>query len=247
MRQGWLGEAIRASGLGAGTDFPRYLLKEVSLGLPLAVTSLPGLSTQRILEWLADREIHHPVSERNRLLQGCLVAQTGYGFVFVDADDDVCETRFSLAHEVAHFVLDHLLPRIRALQCLGERIRPVLDGERAPTHEEMFSAVLERVRLGLRVHLMSRDGRGGVCSWEVEDSEQRADQLAFELLAPSELAVVALRDRDRPTGLLGEQEGTERIARDFGLPNPVANDYVRLLLARYQRRPTLSEQMFGRR
>ena len=247
MRQGWLDEAIRVSGLGAGVEFPRNLLKEVSLGLPLAVTSLPGLSTQRIRDWLADREIHHPVSERNRLLHGCLVAQSGHGFVFVDADDDECERRFSLAHEVAHFVLDHLLPRIRALQCLGERIRPVLDGERLPTHEEMFSAVLERVRLGLRVHLMSRDGRGGVCSWEVEDSEQRADQLAFELLAPAELAVVALRDRDRPTGLLGEEEGTERIARDFGLPNPVANDYVRLLLARYQRRPTLSEQLFGRR
>lgn len=244
MRPAWLNEAIRASGLSVGVEFPRRLLNEVCLALPLDVVSLPGLSTQRIQAWLADREIQHPVSERNRLLHGCLVAQSGHGIVFVDSDDDEHERRFSLAHEVAHFVLDHLLPRAHALNGLGERIRPVLDGDRAATREEMFSAVLERVRLGLQVHLMSRDGRGVVCSWKVEESEQRADRFAFELLAPAALAVDVLRDGGSRIGMLEDKAAAERIARQFGLPIAAANEYARLLLTRHQRRPTLSEQLF---
>jgi hypothetical protein len=245
MRPAWLNEAIRASRLHAGVVFPRKLLNEVSLALPLDVVSLPGLSTQRIQAWLADREIQHPVNERNRLLHGCLVAQSGHGIVFLDADDDEHERRFSLAHEVAHFVLDHMLPRDHALNGLGERIRPVLDGERAATREEMFSAVLERVRLGLQVHLMRRDGQGAVSSWDVEESEQRADTLALELLAPADLAINVLRDGDSRTGMVDESAAVERIAEQFGLPIAVANEYARLLRARHQRRPTLSEQLFG--
>lgn len=246
MSQVWLEDAISRSGLPAAREFPRDLLKDVSWGLSLAVTPLSVLSTQRVRDWLAQRGIHHPVSEQDRALHGCLVARWGHGFVFLDADDDENERRFTLAHEVSHFILDHLLPRLRALKVLGKRILPVLNGERAPSDGEALSAVLERVRLDVEVHLMSRDSHGAVCTWEVEESEQRADRLAFELLAPADIALAALRDGGAHDGRLPEGKAVLAMATRFGLPTAAAGEYARVLLSRHQRKPTLSEELFGR-
>src|SRR5438034_428281 len=202
--------------------------------LPVSVEPLLSLSAHAVRRWLGQRGIHHDVSEGDRALHGCLVARAGQGIVFLDAGDEEAERRFTLAHEIAHFILDHLLPRLRALKVLGERILPVLDGERPPTREEMLSAVLERVRLGVQVHLMSRGPDGAVCAWDVEESEQRADRLALELLAPAHLVTAGLqRVLGNAEDLTGRQErAVEHLAERFGLPTNVAGSYVRLLLGK---------------
>jgi len=217
--------------------------------LPVSVESLPGLCAHDVRQWLRQRGIYHGVSETDRALHGCLVARAGQGIVFLDAGDEEAERRFTLAHEIAHFVLDHLLPRLRALKVFGERILPVLDGERAPTREEMLSAVLERVRLGVQVHLMSRGLDGAVCAWKVEESEQRADRLALELLAPAQAAAAGLRRILGDTEDLADREerAVEHVAERFGLPAEVAGSYVRFLLGRRRRQPSLSEEVFGKK
>jgi hypothetical protein len=215
--------------------------------LPLSVEGLPGLSAHAVRKWLRKRGVHHSVSDADRALHGCLVARAGHGVVFLDADDEEAERRFTLAHEIAHFILDHLLPRLRALKVFGEGILPVLDGTRPPTRDEMLSAVLERVHLGVQVHLMGRGPDGAVCTWGVEESERRADSLALELLAPARRATA------RVQRLFGENQGVsgqeERAAEDlaelFGLPRGVASSYVRLLLRGRRRRLSLSDEIFG--
>lgn len=235
------------TGLRAEGPFPRDLMANVSMHLPVSVVPLPQLSTHGVRRWLQDRGVQHDVADTNRALHGCLVARAGRAIVFIDADDDDAEARFTLAHEIAHFVLDHLLPRLRALKVFGERIRPVLDGERPPTPEEMVSAVLKRVSLGLQVHLMSRSPRNTVCVWDVEESEQCADRFALELLAPAHYVTEALRghlgDFDEIAGR--QDEATDYTARRFGLPGHVATSYVRHLIGRYRPRPKLSEMLFG--
>lgn len=246
MSRSWLEDALRMTGLQSDGRFPRDLLADASMHLPVSVVPLPRLSAHAVRRWLEDRSIQHQVAEADRALHGCLVARAGKAILFIDADDDEAESRFTLAHEIAHFILDHLLPRLRILKAFGERIRPVLDGERAPTPEEMVSAVLDRVNLGLQVHLMSRGPGGAICAWDVEDSEQRADRFALELLAPGHNVVAALRAQLGEFELVDRQdEAAQYIAARFGLPGHVAASYVRHLAGKGRPRQRLSEMLLG--
>lgn len=249
MSRRWLEDALRTTGLQPGSRFPRDLMGDVVMQIPVSVEVLPSLSAHAVRQWLRQRGVHHAVSDADRALHGCLVARAGRGVMFLDAGDEEAERRFTLAHEIAHFILDHLLPRVRAIRVFGERILPVLDGARPPTREEMLSAVLERVQLGVQVHLMSRGPGGAVCAWDVEESEQRADRLALELLAPAQMATARLRrllgDAEDLSGQ--EDRAAEHLAGVFGLPSDVASSYVRLLVGGRRRRPSLSQEIFGRK
>src|SRR5439155_10352473 len=167
------------TGLRAGSSFPRDLIANTVMHLPVTVVQLRNLTSHSVSRWMQLRGITISVSGVDRVLHGCLIARAGQGVVFLDAGDSELERRFTFAHEISHFMLDHLLQRLRALRGLGERVLPVLDGERAPTPEEMLSAVLERVSLGVQIHLMDRAPDGAICSWEVEESEQQANRLAL--------------------------------------------------------------------
>lgn len=249
MSRNWLDEALRATGLRSESSFPRDLMADVVMQLPVSIVPLAGLSAHAVRRWLGQRCIQHEVSDTDRALHGCLVARAGQGILFINAGDEESERRFTLAHEIAHFILDHLLPRLRVLKVFGSRIRPVLDGERPPTREEMLSAVLDRVRLGVQVHLMSRGADGAVCAWDVEESEQRADRLALELLAPAHAATASLRrvigETTEPA--VQQERAAQHMSERFGLPANVADSYIRLLLDRRRRQPSLSEEIFGGR
>jgi hypothetical protein len=167
--------------------------------------------------------------------------------VFVDETDDESEQRFTLAHEVAHFVLEYVIPREYALRRLGPSVLPVLDGERSPSTEEQLSSVLDRVPLGVRVHLMGRGSSGVVCSWDVIDAEEKADRLALEFLVPARVVATEVR---RAFPLANQDDdlsaaASEFVATRFGLPAHGARAYVDLVLGRRRPRRRLSEHLFG--
>jgi Zn-dependent peptidase ImmA (M78 family) len=154
-----------------------------------------------------------------------MVADRGRGFLFYDSLDSEPQQRFTLAHEVAHFVLDHRLPRARALRAFGQDILPVLDGQSAPSAHQSLLLMLERISIGVQVRLMERNDSGEPCTGKAMEVEQRADRLAFELLAPAREVLPLLRSSSR---LEVEAELVSR----FGLPAREARSYARLLLAR---------------
>jgi hypothetical protein len=154
-----------------------------------------------------------------------MVAHAGKGFLFYDSQDEVHQQRFTLAHEVAHFVLDHQLPRARALRAFGRDILPVLNGKRAPTPDESLFLMFERIPFGVQVRLMERDASGDPCTGWAKEMEQRADRLAFEILAPAQEVLPLVRRSTR-------QEAEAELVSHFGLPQQEARSYVRLLLAR---------------
>lgn len=242
MSDRWLHGALAESQLGASRTFPRDVISDALRTLPVTAVFLSGLSTEAVRRWLSDRGIHHHVTEYDRLLRGCLVARAGAGVVFLDGSDSEEERRFTFAHEIAHFVLDYLLPRRRALNAFGDQILPVVDGQRAATKEEALSAVLDRVPLGVHVQLMNRSSVGVICTWEVEDAEQRADRLALELLAPAETVLLQLRGK-----VLSEDDGDQideiaaSVAARFGIPSAAARTYTKMLLVLRRRigSPTL--------
>lgn len=237
-------EILKGHGLALPEQFPRNLIALIPLRLPLTFVSLGGLTTRDLGDWLSDRQISYVPVGPHRRLHGALVARAGHGIVFLDAADDAAEQQLTAAHETAHFLEDHVRPRQRAVDAFGEVIRPVLDAQRVPTREESVSAVLNRVPLGTHIHLMSRSEAGAICSWDVEEREQRADRLALELLAPAKAALSLLRASARQSAK-HETETTSVLSREFGLPLSAARTYASLLLGASRARPKLSERILG--
>src|SRR5262245_55476854 len=151
-----LQDALQISGLALPNAFPRSPNISVPSQLPLAFVPIEELTTVTLARWLTARRIVYKVDGPSRRLHGALAARGGCGIVFIDSTDSVEEQRFTSAHETAHFIDDDLVPRRIALKVFGEKIRPVLDGKRAPTPGEALSAVLNRAPLGVHVHLMAR-------------------------------------------------------------------------------------------
>lgn len=190
---------------------PVDLDRAVALALPLGVCRMPTLSTAKIAAVL-ERIGAVPWSmSAERPLRACLVADIGVGLVFIDGDDDGDEQRYSLAHEVAHFLLHYKRPRDSALASLGPSLAEVLDRKRPPTVAERLSSVLRDAPLEPFRHAMARASDGKPSHMRTEAMEAEADQLALELLVPTrELRSYAASD-------------VADIAAKFGLPRWAVN------------------------
>jgi hypothetical protein len=214
----WVGELAEAFWDAAGRPgpFPRALRAACERGFPLTVEVRPGLSLGAVRDWLCRRGGRWAwaslAGAAGRALRACLAAWRGGGVIFLEAGDDTAEQRFSLAHEVAHFLRDYLWPRREAERALGPGVLEVLDG-RPPRREERLGAVLRNVPLGFHAHLLARDPGGPEA-----EAERGADRLAYELLAPAE-AVLG----EASAGLEG------RLRERYGLPAAQAARYARLL------------------
>ncbi|WP_223645089.1 ImmA/IrrE family metallo-endopeptidase [Corallococcus sp. EGB] len=225
MSEQWLEEAIAVSRLSFPPEFPRDIAAVAPLRHPLDLVGMPGLTAEGIRQWLVQRGRPAELRGANRRLYGCMVARAGTAALFFDSDDSEAEQRFTLAHEVAHYVLDHLLPRARALEFFGKDILPVLDGERHPRLDEYMDSRFSDVPLGLQVHLMDRGAGGRVDSSSVLEAEQQADRLALEFLAPVEVARAELKE-------VSVMDGPRRLEARFGLPTSAARTYARMLRQR---------------
>lgn len=238
----WMREALDIAALDAPAGYPRDLVDELPLYLPLDVVALPALTVRTIDAWLSVRGLGTIHTTAQRELHGCLVASAGKGLIFVDAADDENEQRFTVAHEAAHFVLEYVVPRQRAVEHFGPAIGDVLDGKRGASVAERLSAVLDKVPIGLRVHLMERSASGSVCRWDVQEAEDQADRLALELLAPEKEVRRALQ----ASAVVAVEDAAVLLEQRFGLPPHGARAYVQLLMpAAKTPKKKLSEELFG--
>jgi hypothetical protein len=198
---------------------PRNLRRAAHRGTPLSVKELPRLTVRAVSAWLHGQGVSCVVGERDRALRACLFARESWCFVFLDADDTEAEQRFSLGHELAHYLRHYWQPRQRAVANFGPGILDIFDGKRLPTPAERLHAVLRNIHVGAHVHLLMRDdGRGGAPSVEVD-----ADRLGCELLAPA--AAVRSHIKGRTTRAL-RLEAESCLETVFGLPRAVAAWYA---------------------
>jgi len=207
--------------------FPRDLRGPIGNAVPLSVKLLPSLSVATVLHWLSIFEIECTIQGRDRPLKACLVACQGCGFAFIDAGDSEAERRFSVAHELAHFLRDYWLPRRKVEQRLGTAALEVLDGTRSPTMEERFDALLRSVPLGFHVHLLERDREGRPATQRIADAEECADRLAFELLAPAQDVMRTANNGGQATN---KKLVLDLLIETYGLPQTQACQYAEILL-----------------
>ncbi|MBB6050423.1 hypothetical protein [Armatimonas rosea] len=191
---------------------------------PVACVAIPSLCVGAIRQWLEQRVESFPAQlllaeQEDRPLHGAVLAWRGVGLLLADEHDPWIEQRYTYAHEGAHFLLEHYFPRQEALRCLGERIRPVLNGERPPTLEERSDALLRNTALAWHAHLFPKDAQGR------QFAEERADWLACGLLVPPEVI------------LQGEQKqvSADEVADTYQIPLAIAKEYV--LRLSYEQRP----------
>ena len=222
----------------------RVIKMAITLTLPLELYGVAGLRVSDVIAWMKRVQIAYRIRGRNRRLHGCLIADQGKGTIFFDTDDPGDEQRFSLAHELAHFLLDYSAPRQRALAILGPSILPVLDGERAPTEAERVHAVLSAVPLGVMSHFMERPEHG-LPGNIILDIEDRADRLALELLAPAAELQALLRQAGAPRGYTARLTYAQKVlSEEYGLPEDIASGYARYLLAQLGE-PSFRDWLFG--
>jgi hypothetical protein len=212
--------------------FPRDLRKAIARAVPMAVVLLPRLNVAAAIDWLRHCGLVCELPGADRPLRACLVARKGHGVALVDGSDADDEQRFSIAHELAHFLRDYWSLRQQMSKRLGTAALEVLDGERPATSEERFYALLRSVSLGFHLHLMERDSKGNPATSSIANAEDDADLLAYELLAPTEHVV--------KDGLRGGKQVLVRMLREvYGLPGIQAARYANILLPPVRTDPLL--------
>jgi hypothetical protein len=160
------------------------------------------------LGWLEKRRLPAVVERESNRLHGALVAFAGVGLAFVDGSDEYTERRFTLAHEVGHFAGEYLTERLTFARIGGETMLDAHDGRRAVTP-------VERTRLALAGRPMAT--RYWACTGRPGESEQLADRIGVELLAPTDM-LVSLAPPPRGDYWQKLDEAVAASSKAFGLP-----------------------------
>ena len=195
------------------------------------IEQIAALSIPRLDAWLSRRGIPITIGDVDRPLHGCALAFQGSGMLFLDRNDTPVEQRFTLAHELAHLLLDYYGPRERNVELIGPRAEIIFDGAAEATTGERLASALSGEDLTPFIHLMTRD-RDIQPSVEVAARERRADRLARELLAPME----DVGNRLWPGWT--NDEVINLLVNEYGLPDDAADDYLPMLIGRYRPAPT---------
>ncbi len=224
----WVIEAASVFWHQAGEveEFPRSLRAAIAFSLPVTVVSLPRLTVAGMNMWLARHGIENIWYKRDRHLRACLVAYSGHGIIFLNSSDLDNEQRFSLAHELAHYLLDYLMPRRKAVERLGTKILEVFDGIRPLWIEERVDALLTNVQIGFHVHLMERELNGALATTAIGVAEFRADRLAFELLAPADAVLEGFEEYPSDESCV---QIVDLLKIKYGLPESQAREYAMLI------------------
>lgn len=230
---------------GRHQEFPVQFERAIAFALPIAVVKVPHLRLIDIESWLQRRQTRFSFDTRTRAVRGCLVAYAGKGVIFIDACDPLNEQRLTLAHEVAHFMLDYSRPRSNAIAKLGSAVTAALDGLRPPTLDERVNAILTGVPLNLYWHLIERNSSGEAGNDIVWQIETRADKMAMVLLAPP-AQVLARADLNAPAYEDRFESVLTVLTQVFDLPGPMAGQYAHGLLEAVRKGPSWIES-FRRR
>lgn len=211
--------------------------------LPLHIDLIPGLDIDHVNQWIQANHFPARIDKDNCALHGFLLARGGHGVIFVNGTDKREERRFTIAHELAHFLLDYHLPRINYLKLYGESILEILDGKRLPTIEERLAFVVSERPTPYFTHALDNSSITAYERSQVWNTEWRTDALAIELLAPfhnviSSLKKLKLEKRFEPLF----RQASSLLVSDFGLPSNLASSYAKHLATYLSGGMTLAEE-----
>lgn len=224
---------------GKRVPYPRELWMPLQRAFPVSIRQIEGLSVSAVYKELAFLGCGETSGSPNRPLRGCLVAFKGKGIIFLDTSDPPADKRFSLAHEAAHFIIDHWEPRSAVAREITPETVKVFDGEREPTVAERFKGITRGIIIRPYEHFMDRSADGNIQLSPVLLAEDKADRLALELLAPASNVIGDQKISGEPAS---EKSLSMVLAGKFGLPASVGASYGRFLYSKYVPEPSLRER-----
>lgn len=231
---------------GGRRDYPADIGYAAVCALEVSIMDIDGLTPRTAAARLArfGVSLPSPIPSADRPLRGCIAVGPRGAIILIDADDSESERRFTIAHEVSHYILEARAHRDRAGRMMGRDYLDVLYGAREPTDDERMDALLRRVRSAPFSHLMDRAPDGGYVCGQTLSAECDADALALELLAPRAEMARHVHARRRVPFRQALDE-TARVARDrYGLPSSIACDYAATVAWRILGGPSIAER-FG--
>lgn len=159
------------------------LLNEIIGGYNLTCTEVVGLTSEAASNFLLRRGARlDPIKDANQEpLAGYLYVNKISGHIFVKRDDPIVRRRFSVAHELGHYVL-HFLPLIASGAFEDEYELVEITEALAPTlsEEDEDDIPTGQIYLSLQLELLS-------LLPPYEQMEQEANEFAAELLMPTEI------------------------------------------------------------
>lgn len=231
---------------GGRSQYPADIGYAASCALAVAVHAAPGLTVRAAAARLSRFGVSLPSQfpSADRPLRGCIAVGQSGAIILVDGDDSEDERRFTVTHEVSHYILEARVHHDRALRLMGEDHIEILYGSREPTTDERVDAWLKRVRAIPFAHLMDRAPDGGYGCGQTLSAECDADSLAVEMLAPrSEMAGVVRANRHMPFRRAVD-EAALAARRRYGLPTSIATEYANRLVWLIRGGPSVAER-FG--
>ncbi|WP_276348834.1 ImmA/IrrE family metallo-endopeptidase [Daejeonella sp. JGW-45] len=213
---------------GLGKTQPVDIKGAVYLTLPVdVVDDIPELSLRKIEKWLIQRNIPISIDIDDREIHGFILTANSCGFIFINATDPEEERRYTLAHELSHFILDYKIPRDRAIGKLGTAILEVLDGHREPSLAERIDGVLTAIEIKPYTHLLEKKGDGSFESMRVFEAETEADMLALELIAPCAKVVKAAKNGKSKPAFSEFRSNCHKVLKEtYGLPGSIIEEYA---------------------
>lgn len=215
---------------GQKIEPPFDIIGAVNLVLPIDIISLSELSIRKIELWLDERNITLNLDIDDRRLHGFILNFKGSGFIFINGTESEEERRYTVAHEASHFILDYKLPREKAIKKLGIQIKEVLDGDRKPTTQERIDGMLTSANIQPYMHLLEKVGDGSFKNVKIFNSENYADALALELLAPHSNVIRDVKEAQiKPSFSHFQELCCNTLIGKYRLPGSIAKEYSLLL------------------
>lgn len=170
------------------------------------------------------------------------MAWCGEGIIFIDGTDTLSERKFTIAHEFAHFFIEHYFPRQKAKLLLGESILEVIDGFRLPTLNEQIQGIIINYDLSRFTNLLEEKSISGFVRLNIWKAEMLADQLALELLAPYKLFFQDIRNCTNRSNQISIDLLSGILLEKYGLPSSISIPYATHLIKCFYGRPSVIEE-----
>ena len=199
-------------------------LRKLLTGCPLTCIEMACLTRNAAITYFSDPEAaRDQLGDGNDKLSGFLYTSARSGTIFINRSDPVVRQRFSIAHELGHYLL-HLRPLFRILKSEGTLIG-ISDADPKNGSEEGDDDATER--LAGRADLIGEVEMAGLLP-PLEEMERQADTFATELLMPAplvrelfDLNCTKFREKDLVWRLAMEmlvsRAAMERRLRDLGM------------------------------
>jgi Zn-dependent peptidase ImmA (M78 family) len=230
---------------GRVDKWPCDIERAVTLLTPLNIITLSELNFHRITEWFNSRNISFEIEYTERILHGFISVHKNFGFIFLNGSDTENERRYTVAHEVSHYLVDYRIPRNKAIDTYGEKIIEVLDGYREPTIDERVQSVLGAISIKPYTHVLEVSAGGRFERYGNWLIEKDADALALELLAPYK---IVQKDFSKHIKKDLEFEESKRILvkilRDkYDLPESISAEYASIIAAGFINSKTIIDRL----